>query len=818
MKNLLQRTLSVTVLMLGLYLSASSQDFLPFLNDNYAGINQVSLQPASIADSRFKVDINIVGFSTDFKNDLFKFNKFSINALPWEYTDPHWWRDYTTIESPDNKPNNAFITASVLAPSFLITLDSKQAIAFTFRGRYMLNADNLGDQLARQIYYDTEENEDWNQWSKWYDGTDKNIGNQMFAEYGITYARQVLDKEEHYLKAGGTIKLLQGVSAAYTGMEEYRYKFDPTGDGKAKLLSYESPYVNFGVTSNWGEYEGGDWKYNPKYTFSANPAIGFDLGVVYEWRPDYEKHHYDMDGKTNIPRQDLNKYKLRVGASVLDIGRIRYKNNPDQEINDFGVGAPGGTTPFTINLDVEELFNSPPFYDYADTISNRYGKGTSRKEHSDYFKMKLPTALSFQVDFQVVEHFYLNLTTFTAFNQKAVTTARSHYYSNYSVTPRYESKWFGAAMPLQYNQYGQFRVGAGLRLGILYIGTNDILGLLGLTNHFGSDFHFSLKIPIFQPPPPADMDNDAVSDAMDKCPTVPGVWEFRGCPDKDGDGVPDDQDLCPDDPGLKEYRGCPDRDGDGIIDKLDDCPSEPGLEEFNGCPDSDGDGIPDKIDQCPYVPGIAAFNGCPDSDGDGVPDAEDLCPNIPGLISMRGCPFTDTDGDGIKDEEDACPNDPGPIENKGCPYADTDGDGVLDKDDRCPLTPGDPTNFGCPILAKEEVEVLRTAFENLEFETAKAVIRASSFPSLNELASVMEKKPEYKLRIAGHTDSVGQDEYNMNLSKERAQSVAKYLQGKGIAPSRFVVEWFGETKPIADNNTAEGRQKNRRVEMEVIFD
>jgi outer membrane protein OmpA-like peptidoglycan-associated protein len=205
-------------------------------------------------------------------------------------------------------------------------------------------------------------------------------------------------------------------------------------------------------------------------------------------------------------------------------------------------------------------------------------------------------------------------------------------------------------------------------------------------------------------------------------------------------------------------------------------------------------------------------------DNDGVADIEDACPEQFGKPEFNGCPFQDSDGDGIMDDSDLCPQQPGVPENNGCPWTDTDGDGVWDKDDRCPLTPGDPLNFGCPVIKTEEAAVLKTAFENLEFETGKTVIRSGSFASMDALAKLLTEKPDWKLHIAGHTDNVGNDESNMKLSKGRAEATAKYLQGKGIASDRFIIEWFGETKPIADNDTPEGRQKNRRVEMEIAFD
>ncbi len=109
------------------------------------------------------------------------------------------------------------------------------------------------------------------------------------------------------------------------------------------------------------------------------------------------------------------------------------------------------------------------------------------------------------------------------------------------------------------------------------------------------------------------------------------------------------------------------------------------------------------------------------------------------------------------------------------------------------------------------------AFDNLEFETGKDIIKQVSIPSLTELAEVLIKKPEWRLQIAGHTDNVGNDQANLVLSKKRAESVRNFMVSQGIDADRLVVLYFGETMPIADNDTPEGRQKNRRVEMTIIF-
>ena len=235
-------------------------------------------------------------------------------------------------------------------------------------------------------------------------------------------------------------------------------------------------------------------------------------------------------------------------------------------------------------------------------------------------------------------------------------------------------------------------------------------------------------------------------------------------------------------------------------------------------PDRDGDGILDKDDLCPDTPGLKEYKGCPDTDKDGLFDAIDDCPKTFGPKENNGCPYPDTDGDGLLDNNDDCPSIAGPIENKGCPYKDTDGDGLLDKDDECPKTAGPIENKGCPVIEKEEQEILNTAFSNLEFETNLDVIKISSKPALVELSNTLKKKPDWKLKLSGHTDNVGDNDANMILSKKRAESVKRFLASHGIDKSRLQTEFFGESEPISDNTTASGRQKNRRVEFKIIFD
>ena len=149
--------------------------------------------------------------------------------------------------------------------------------------------------------------------------------------------------------------------------------------------------------------------------------------------------------------------------------------------------------------------------------------------------------------------------------------------------------------------------------------------------------------------------------------------------------------------------------------------------------------------------------------------------------------------------------------------------GILDKDDSCKTVVGLPQFNGCPPppppqMKAAEKRILEKAFASLEFATGKDVILAKSFASLNALAKLLiEHKDDWTLKLSGHTDNQGDPEKNMLLSEKRAKAVEKYLVKKGAFDEKIEVEWFGQTQPIADNNTPKGRQKNRRVEMKISY-
>jgi type IX secretion system PorP/SprF family membrane protein len=305
-----------------------------------------------------------------------------------------------------------------------------------------------------------------------------------------------------------------------------------------------------------------------------------------------------------------------------------------------------------------------------------------------------------------------------------------------------------------------------------------------------------------------DQDKDGVCDKDDKCPTEPGTKETDGCP------------L----PKPEEKKDCPDKDRDGVCDNDDKCPELPGPKDNKGCPtnDRDGDGIRDDIDKCPDIPGNLKNEGCPlsDRDRDGILDDVDPCPDIAGTLENMGCPpANDRDKDGTPDKDDPCPDVAGPKENKGCPLdGDRDKDGVPDSKDDCPNTAGTKENNGCPDVSQDERDIITLTIQNLYFDSDKSIIRPASYKNLNNLALMLKRKKDWKIRIEGHADSRGNKEHNIVLSRNRAEAVKNYLVSRGVAPNLVLTEYFGDSKPVTTEKDKSGLQMNRRVEIEFVFD
>ncbi len=806
---------AVIFIILGFFLRSvcSAQDYFSYGSSNFAGLSSVIANPATAADNHLMIDATLGGYDFNFNNSWFSIKREALKYSgslfhPSSITLPDTWKNKTP-----NVPDNVFknfndlsstathailIENRIIMPSFLYQIDAKSAIAFNWSVRQMGNISGISQQLGFLFEKELDLNVTQNNPIQ-----NKNLSavQMSWAEYGFTYACVIRDKDQHFVKVGITPKILVGVQAAYLNVEELGFLFS-----NKDTSSYLNSNFAYAHSASYQVPQKNPLPLSDIMQGITKPSLGIDLGVVYEWRPKYESFKTKSKENKSSWNKNQNKYKLKLGASLLDIGKIKF--NKEGTYYDLNVSVHQN--------DVTKFTTLPNFNSLDSMLRADY----SNKNQSSQFSILLPTSFNTQADYAINNYFYLNLSThFANFYQSNL--YRVHNYTAICFAPRFEHYWFDASLPFTYNtlnaqRFNYLTAGLNIRIGPLSLGTSNLKPIFkGDISSY--NFYAILKCSIPYPKL-KDRDGDGVKDLADACPDIAGDPELNGCPDKDHDKVPDYIDACPNQVGLPALKGCPDTDGDGISDANDVCPTEKGLAYLKGCPDNDKDSIANKEDACADLKGPKQFKGCPDTDKDGIPDKDDLCPTVKGLAKYKGC--NDRDNDLTHDGIDNCPDLAGPLENKGCPWPDTDKDGIIDKQDSCINIAGVKAYKGCPEpvkLAAVEKRILEKAFSTLEFESGQDIIKKNSYPALNALTALLLKhKNDWQIKLSGHTDNEGDEVSNLLLSEKRAKAVQTYLVKKGLMAETILVEWFGQNRPIADNARVEGRRKNRRVEMLML--
>lgn len=452
----MKKTIFVSLIFMGsLFINAQSN--IGFLTDNYSGVNSVIANPANITDSRFKTDINLFGVSAFAGNDYYGVNILDAVKADYDF-------DLDANKTPSNNNNIAF-NVDVMGPAFMFNLNSKSSVAIFTRARAMVNINEINGNTIDGFDDDTTDDFNVNE-------GDFNMFGQAWSEVGFTYARELLNNETHYLKGGVTLKLLQGQGTGYLNGKNVTINYDADGTDPNTGSISSTGQLTYG---RFAEFD------NDNYDFTSPDASGFgaDLGFVYEWRPKYAEYtSTNEDGETVI-KKNKNKYKLKLGVSVTDIGSINYKNG-SQDVYDIT----------NTNVSEDDFENADDFDEFLSTFYSLESSTTG-------FKVSLPTAFHLNADWSFTNNLYLNLNADFSLVAKDATNA-SRISNVFSATPRFETKWFSFYMPLSIVEHNGFQAGAGLRAGPLYIGSGSVLSVLSGDDIKGADVYMGLKIPIYQ--------------------------------------------------------------------------------------------------------------------------------------------------------------------------------------------------------------------------------------------------------------------------------------------------------------------------------
>jgi hypothetical protein len=419
-----------------------SQNHIGLEADNYAGIQGVTYNPSNIVGSPFRTDINLVSVSAFAGSDYFGINLSNAFNSGFDIED-----DSERFAS-DN--NNFFINADVVGPSFMFNINKKSSIGIITRGRAFVNLNDINGELFEAIEDDFESDDNFT-----FDSQNLNTTVHTWGEIGIAYGRILMDKSNHVLKGGVTLKLLQGGGALFVNSPGLTGEYIRA----TETLSTQGT-LNYGTSS--ADFDAEDFD-----SGNLTSGFGMDIGFTYQWHTDREHD------SVPIYRE---QYKLKIGLSITDIGSINYK---DAEVTSYDMNATVNTSSY--EDDVEDFLDN----NYLSTIENN---GT---------KIQLPTALHILADYRISGKWLVSAQANLSMTKKDNELANS-IVNSVIIAPRLETKWFSFFTPLSFRQYSDIAFGGGFRLGPLSVGSGSVFSNLLSDSSKTTDVFVGLKVPIYR--------------------------------------------------------------------------------------------------------------------------------------------------------------------------------------------------------------------------------------------------------------------------------------------------------------------------------
>jgi len=436
---------------------------------NYAGSTGVLLNPSSIVTSKLYMDINIVTADLFFENNyafihaedysLFKF----LTPNP-EF--PKYGPDDMPFDHFKGKNDKYFYSSELIkGPSFMLAY-GRHAFALHTGARALTSAYGIPYEIPNFGYYGLDYTEQQN-----INYTSKNFGSSalVMGEVGLTYAYAFRKIGMEDWSAGITVKRLFSVAGGYMRANDLDYMVlnDTTINIKnldAELgFSFPMDYDNNDFPDDGPLIKGG--------------GFGVDLGVTFQDKAlSYQKRRF-----SKLCRQKYIDYTYKIGVSVLDLGYVNFKQNAQLHSYD-------DVSEYWVNIDTLNYYNLNAL---TQTLSEVFYGNPDSSLRDNKIKVFLPTAFSIQADYKIYRNWYAGGVFIQPVRIGKSFIRRP---AQLALVPRYESANFEFAVPFSLYDYQYPRLGASIRYYFLTIGTDELLGLLGLTNFTGLDFYISLKI------------------------------------------------------------------------------------------------------------------------------------------------------------------------------------------------------------------------------------------------------------------------------------------------------------------------------------
>jgi hypothetical protein len=455
------KKITLITLMAVAAINANAQRMMGVATSNWAANTNISMNPANIADSRTRFCLDLFGFGFGIDNNLASINLSSATSSTNGVANAG-----DLLKFSNNKQFNIVMPqAEVRLPGLMYQIDHKNSVAVTTRLRVFNQFNNFDQTLFRTVMDPSFAGSTDYPFSS----TKFNWTANIWTEINFSYARVVYEKDEHFLKVGGTIGRMGGVgfiSIKGNNLDAVYYGAHDSIHANHTDVQFASSVVDSAgqlaggfsnVASQFtGQKDGGGWR--------------ADIGVVYEYRPD----EYDINDHGS------NKYKVRGSLSFTDLGSITYKNIEEVKITGNGSMSSG---------DLAHNFNNS-----NDLIAYTRSRGFTLDTGKRNVKVSIPSTMILGVDYYIKGHFYANATWI-----KSIVNRQNYgnsYYGQLTVTPRWDTKIFSFGLPITYSSLTKgMKAGFGVRVAGFYFGSDDML-LFVSNKQYGVNFYLGGFVPI----------------------------------------------------------------------------------------------------------------------------------------------------------------------------------------------------------------------------------------------------------------------------------------------------------------------------------
>lgn len=458
--------------------SINAQNFFGLNNSNFNGINAIYFNPAGIADSRWKLHANAFCFDNAFQNNYASLEMpISVrqlltgnvpdslkNAQGQVKFNPNWIK-----ENLDGKPKSGYFLLELRGPGVMKSLGKGMAVAFATRVRFGLNFSNVAEGILR---FAKTANDPAGPNLGFINDNSFAINSSLYQEYSGSFAKVILNKDAYYLKLGGTAKYLQGLGAAYAINDGIQ--FHQSGD--TIVIDRSNLKVGYSSPDFLNQLQGGPISaVMPSFKNFNGKGLGFDIGAIMEWRP-----------KITDALTSNNRYLMKVGLSIMDIGAVNYKSKVIN-YSAFNTTPVKFTGDSSFNAAFDKGIDSGLAYmqTYAQQNFN-YSKGP------DKFKVSIPSLINLNFDVNVFKWFYVGVNwTQSLLSPTKVAFRRP---SSIVVVPRFEHRLFEVSLPMSfYNDYKDAGMGMYLRVGPVYLGSDNLIKSINRTVFNGYDFYLGIS-------------------------------------------------------------------------------------------------------------------------------------------------------------------------------------------------------------------------------------------------------------------------------------------------------------------------------------